>query len=169
MGPSTWWTATLVAAGIVLSACGAGGGPDELGTAGAGHGDHGDHGGMGAVGGPADASEADRTIDVTALDTMAFDPAELEVDAGETITFVVTNVGEAVHEFTLGDPAMQEQHAEEMAGASEMHHNQPNSIVVDPGETGELTWHFREAGTVEYACHQPGHYPAGMHGEIDVS
>lgn len=130
--------------------------------------DHGDMD-MAAVGGPADAAEADRTIEVTTLDTMAYDPSAITVESEETVTFTVTNTGEAVHEFTLGDQAMQEEHAEEMGDMDAgMAHDEPNSLSLQPGETKELTWRFGETGTVIYACHEPGHYQAGMRGEISV-
>jgi uncharacterized cupredoxin-like copper-binding protein len=49
---------------------------------------------------------------VTTLDTMALEPAKIDVTAGETVTFSVANAGQAAHEFTVGDHAMQEEHAE---------------------------------------------------------
>jgi uncharacterized cupredoxin-like copper-binding protein len=119
------------------------------------------------VGEPADPSEATRTIEVEAFD-MAFDPDQVEVAAGEVVTFVVTNTGEAVHEFVLGDAAMQAEHAHQMADDGHAH-DDPNAISLAPGETKELTWRFVEAGTVEYGCHEPGHYEAGMHGEMTIS
>lgn len=69
----------------------------------------------GRVGEPTDADEATRTVEVTTLDTMAFQPDTIDVSAGEAVTFVVTNTGRAVHEFTLGDAAMQQEHADAMA------------------------------------------------------
>jgi uncharacterized cupredoxin-like copper-binding protein len=121
------------------------------------------------VGEPADADHAVRTIEVAALDTMAFEPSTITVSAGETITFEVTNTGQAVHEFTIGDAAMQEEHADAMAHIPEgMGHDLPNSINLQPGETKELTWRFGDAGEVEYACHVPGHYEAGMRGQLTV-
>lgn len=169
--------AVCLATGLVLTGCG---GTDSGadGTTG-GHGGHGSsdgatdgdgsQAGAAAPGEPADASEADRTIEVEARD-IAFDPTTVEVAAGETVTFVVTNTGEALHEFTLGDAAAQEQHAEEMESghAGEAHHG-PNSITVEPGRTEELTWRFESAGELEYACHVPGHYEAGMRGTVTVS
>jgi plastocyanin len=56
----------------------------------------------GGVGGPADADQAARTVKVTTLDTMSFEPSRFTVSAGETVTFVVTNTGQAVDELTLG-------------------------------------------------------------------
>jgi uncharacterized cupredoxin-like copper-binding protein len=122
------------------------------------------------AGGPASSVEASRTIELTARDSMAFEPASIHVSAGEVVTFVVTNAGQAAHEFTLGDEAMQREHADAMAHMPpDMHHGFPNSITVQPGHTERLTWRFGEAGTLEYACHEPGHYDAGMHGPITVS
>jgi uncharacterized cupredoxin-like copper-binding protein len=121
------------------------------------------------IGGPADADESARTVEVTTFDTMAFEPGTIEVSAGEAVTFVVTNAGQAVHEFTLGDAAMQQEHANAMEHMrAGMTHDLPNSITLEPGETGQLTWRFGVAGTLEYACHEPGHFDGGMHGQITV-
>jgi uncharacterized cupredoxin-like copper-binding protein len=123
-----------------------------------------------SVGGPADAVHATRTIEVSTRDTMAYEPAAIEVAAGEIVTFVVTNVGQSTHEFTIGDAAMQQEHASAMAHMpAGMAHDLPNSITLEPGETKELTWQFGHAGQLEYGCHEPGHYDAGMHGQISVS
>jgi uncharacterized cupredoxin-like copper-binding protein len=123
-----------------------------------------------SVGGPADANQAARTVEVRTFDTMTFEPSRLNVSAGETVTFVVTNSGQAVHEFTLGDAAMQQQHADEMAQmADAMAHNEPNSIVLQPGETRQLTWRFGDTAALEYGCHEPGHYQAGMRGQITIT
>ncbi len=124
---------------------------------------------VGGAGGPADASDAARVIEVAALDTMTFEPAGIEVSAGEVVTFEVTNRGQAVHEFTVGDAAMQEEHAQAMAHMPEgVTHALPNTITLKPGETRQLTWRFGGAGELEYACHEPGHYEAGMRGQITV-
>ncbi len=140
----------------------------------------GDHDGAEADGGhahessfgsPADASDADRVIEVDANDDFTFGPAEILVSAGETITFVVTNTGNLPHDFTLGDQHAQDEHAAEMAemmAGGEMAHDDPNAVVVEPGATKELTWHFSEAGAFMIGCHQPGHYAAGMVGSVDV-
>lgn len=82
---------------------------------------------------------------------------------------MVTNIGRAAHEFTLGDAAMQLEHAAAMAHMpAGMAHDLPNSITLQPGETKELTWRFGNAGTLEYGCHEAGHYGAGMRGGINV-
>jgi uncharacterized cupredoxin-like copper-binding protein len=122
------------------------------------------------LGARADAGAATRTVEVTALDTLVFEPATIRVGAGETVTFVVTNLGKSVHEFTLGDAAMQREHAQAMAHIpAGMGHEFPNAITLRPGETKRLTWRFPDTGTLEYACHVAGHYEGGMRGRITVN
>ncbi|WP_347905136.1 cupredoxin family protein [Pseudomonas purpurea] len=53
-------------------------------------------------------------------------------------------------------------------GAS-MKHDDPNSVLVEPGKTAELTWTFKQASNLEFACNIPGHYQAGMVGKLTVS
>ena len=122
------------------------------------------------AGTPATAADADRRVEVTATDDLAYEPPTIEVTAGETITFVVTNTGEVEHEFVLGSEAEQVEHAAEMAemepGA--MEHDEANAVAVEPGETAELTWHFPAAGELQYACHEPGHFEGGMIGTIVI-
>lgn len=129
-----------------------------------------DHDGGFAWGEPADPGEADRVVNVRMLDELRFDPASIEVQVGETITFEVVNNGQIAHDFTLGDEATQDAHDAEMAeGMASMGHDEPNSMVLDPGETGRLTWHFSTAGSTLYGCHIPGHYAAGMVGTIAIA
>lgn len=120
-----------------------------------------------AFGAPGQASAATRTIEVVTKDPYRFEPEELEVESGETVTFVVTNEGERTHEFVLGDIEYQDSHGEAMA-AGAMHH-EGNAVTVEPGATEQLTWTFPEEGEVFYGCHVAGHYDAGMVGAISVS
>ncbi|MBA3850895.1 MAG: hypothetical protein H0X59_00810 [Chloroflexi bacterium] len=121
------------------------------------------------VGRPVDAGMAARSVAINTLDTMTFEPGAIDVSAGEIVTFNVTNPGQAVHDFTLGDAAMQEEHAAAMAHMPDgTAHELPNSITLQPGETKQLTWRFGDT-TVEYGCHEPGHYEAGMRGRITVA
>ncbi|MCW8277159.1 cupredoxin domain-containing protein [Pseudomonas sp. PCH199] len=52
---------------------------------------------------------------------------------------------------------------------SGMKHDDPNSVLVEPGKTAELTWTFSKATNLEFACNIPGHYQAGMVGKLTVS
>ena len=120
--------------------------------------------------------DADRTVEIEMIDT-AFEPAELEVEAGETIRFVFENSGEAPHDAFVGDTAAQADHEKEMReadddeghGGGHEENNAEDAITVEPGETGEVTYTFAEAGSVEIGCHQPGHYDAGMKIEVTVA
>lgn len=143
-----------------------------------------------AIGEPGKASQASRTIEVTAGDNF-YEPEKVEVKAGETIRFVITNTGQVVHDFTLGTPEMHAAHQKEMkmmvehgvidgdkinremmkmdmGGGRTMEHNDPNSALLEPGQTAEIVWTFTEPMTLEFACNVPGHYEAGMMGSIQV-
>ena len=48
-------------------------------------------------------------------------------------------------------------------------HEESNSILLEPGQTAELVWTFPEHAKLEFACNVPGHYDAGMVGEIDLT
>ena len=152
----------------------------SLAAASGGHGDGenghgGGHGGDNAFefGTPAPDTDADRTIKIAAHDSMRFEPSDVTVEAGEVIRFVVRNTGQVLHSFTLGTPKYQQQHQQEMQGmamskmASHMD-DSSNGIVIRPGETRTLTWRFRQNGTVEFVCHIPGHYAAGMKGQVEI-
>ena len=145
---------------------------------------------------PAPAASATRTVEVDMTD-MAFTPKSLEVKAGEIVRFVLVNNGQLLHEFNLGNAAMHAAHQKEMLemqqsgmltptgvgrgamdhsamghGSMEMpgmKHDDPNSVLVEPGKTAELTWTFSKADNLEFACNVPGHYQAGMVGKVKVA
>lgn len=126
--------------------------------------DHGDA----AIGEPGDAARITRTVRVDMADTMRFTPAQITVQRGETIRFEVVNSGQVRHEMTLGTLADLVAHAEQMRRHPEMEHADANAITVDPGQRGEIVWHFTRTGAVEFACLQPGHFEAGMRGAVQV-
>ena len=115
------------------------------------------------------ASKVDRTIRITTLD-IRFDKIRLHVRAGETVRFIVTNKGQLTHEFIIGDAREQAEHEQEMQQMTGMDMpDEPNGITLKPGQTKTLIWTFGLEGEVELACHVPGHYAAGMVGEIFVN
>ncbi|MEK6720074.1 MAG: cupredoxin family protein [Chloroflexota bacterium] len=129
-----------------------------------------DHAAGFSGGEPADASAADRVVEIRMLDALRFEPASVDVKVGETITFRVINDGQITHDFTLGDAETQDKHDAEMAaGMSGMGHDKPNVLTVDPGAEGELTWRFTAPATLLYGCHVPGHYGAGMVGTLTIA
>ena len=99
---------------------------------------------------------------------MRYSTADIKVRKGETIRFVITNVGKVRHEFSLGTEKELIEHNEEMKKFPDMVHEEPNKVTIDPGKKGEVVWKFTNAGTVHFACLHPGHYEAGMKGKIKV-
>lgn len=134
------------------------------GTHGGGHG-HDDE----AIGKPGLAAKVSRTIKVDMLDTMRFTPSSLAVKQGETIRFVVRNLGQLPHEMVLGKEKDLKAHYEVMKKNPEMEHDDPNSVSLQPGKTGEMIWQFTQSGKVDFACLHPGHFDAGMKGQVRVA
>ncbi len=149
------------------------------------------HGQESAIGEPGNASQASRTITMKMTDNR-FTPGKVSVRKGETIRFKVKNSGNFVHEFNIGTAAMHIDHQKEMMmmfdhGALEvdkihrgkmamampngatMQHDDPNSVLLEPGETAEVIWEFSTDAELEFACNLPGHYESGMMGHIRVN
>jgi uncharacterized cupredoxin-like copper-binding protein len=120
------------------------------------------------VGKPGDRNKVSRTMQVLMSDDMKFTPAKIDVKRGETIKFVVRNAGQIKHEMVIGSIRELKQHAELMRTMPGMEHDDPNQVTLDPGKSGELVWQFTKAGTVDFACLQPGHFEAGMIGTVSV-
>ena len=134
------------------------------------------------------ASEVTRTITVTMRDNY-YEPETISVKAGETVRIKVANKGEFLHEFGLGTAAMHAKHQKQMmtmmehgmiepqrinfdrmkmdhGGGGMMAHDDPNSILLEPGKSGEIVWKFTKPMKLEFACNIPGHYESGMMGEV---
>jgi len=122
-----------------------------------------------AIGKPGKATDAKRTITVSMLDSMRFNPQSISVKQGETIKFIVKNSGKVKHEMVLGTENELKEHAEVMKKNPEMEHADDNQVTVQPGKSGEIIWQFTKSGKVNFACLQPGHFEAGMKGVVAVS
>lgn len=136
------------------------------GMAGGGHSGNGGH--AQGAGEPGNAKRVSRTVQVLMSDDMRFAPAKVNVKRGETIKFVVKNAGQVKHEMVIGSAAELMRHAELMRKMPGMEHDEPNMVTLDPGKSAELVWQFTKAGTVDFACLQPGHFEAGMLGAVSV-
>lgn len=120
-----------------------------------------------------------------------YEPEQISVKDGETIRFVVKNEGMLVHEFNIGTAAMHAAHQDEMrmmvehgviqgdtinhammkmdmGNGQTMEHDDPNSVLLEPGQRKEVIWTFTDNANLEFACNVPGHYAAGMMGQINV-
>jgi uncharacterized cupredoxin-like copper-binding protein len=141
-------------------------------AAGSHAGGHGDESSM-AIGKPGKAKQAKRTVNITMSEKedgrMVFEPAVLKVKEGETVRLKFTNKGETDHEFVMDTTEGVLEHKVLMEKFPEMEHADPNSIRLAPGAKGEIIWTFVNTGDFTFACLIPGHYDAGMKGDITVA
>ncbi len=152
--------------------------------------DSGGHGHAANIGEQGKAFEVTRVIEIVMTDNR-FEPEQISVENGETNRFVLKNKGEFVHEFNIGTAAMHAKHQKEMAvmfdhgvleadkinydkmqmdmgGGKTMDHDDPNSVLLEPKGSAEIVWKFGSSARLEFACNIPGHYDAGMMGEIRI-
>jgi uncharacterized cupredoxin-like copper-binding protein len=147
------------------------------------------HSGNTGIGEPG-SSAPSRTIEVVMYDNY-YNFDSLDIKEGETVRFIVKNEGMLVHEFNLGTEAMHIAHEPEMLmmvqhgvlkptsidhkAAKAMQdqmghgeHNDPNSVLLEPGQSGEIVWTFPKHSKeqIQFACNVPGHYAAGMVGTV---
>jgi len=121
-----------------------------------------------AFGREGDPGKAKRTIRVDMADTMRFSPAEITVNRGDTVKFIVRNKGRQMHEMVIGTIKELRAHAEVMKKHPTMEHDEPYMAHVAPGKTETIVWRFTKAGEFHYGCLVPGHFEAGMVGTITV-
>ena len=146
------------------------------------------------IGQPGVASEVTRTVEV-GMGDIFFKPESIDVKPGETIRFVLRNEGSLLHEFNIGKAAAHAAHQKEMAAMLQngtltpsghgqamadmehtsggmkmvgMEHNDPNSVLIEPGAIQELIWTFNNSTGLQFACNVPGHYQSGMVGPFDL-
>ena len=145
---------------------------------------------MNMIGEKGDPTKIDRTIEIEMYDNYYY-PTQIDVKKGETIKFVVKNLGELVHEYNIGTKEMHIKHQPEMAKLVEheillsdkidhkkmkemgkkdhsLGHSHANSVLLEPNKTGEIIWKFSKDISLEMACNMPGHYEAGMVGKINI-
>jgi uncharacterized cupredoxin-like copper-binding protein len=93
-------------------------------------------------------------------------PSTTTFQIGVPYHFVITNNGSVEHEFEIMPP-----------NGSQLTQDQVDSMrlagidSITPGQTLTLDYTFTKAapeGTLEFACHLPGHYESGMHTSIVV-
>ncbi len=133
-----WVTLAVLAAGLVLGACGGGGGSDKAKSSG-------DSG-----------AQADKTAVVTpegpklevSAKEFAFTPSTLTMKAGQPTDVVLKNQGSIEHAFSASHAGFK--------------------LPVPAGGTGDLVLTIAKPGTYQFHCSVPGHEGAGMKGTITV-
>ena len=143
---------------------------------------------MNMIGEKGDPNKVDRTVKVKMYDNY-YEPNVIKVKKGETIRFIVENLGELVHEYNIGTKEMHVEHKQEMQKLvdheiiladkidkikmkkmSKMDHSfghsHANSVMLEPKQKGEIIWKFSKDINLEMACNVPGHYESGMVGKL---
>ncbi|NJC95414.1 MAG: hypothetical protein FIB03_03585 [Anaerolineae bacterium] len=94
-------------------------------------------------------------------------------EVGVPYHFVVTNKGSVEHELMVMPPLTEDQMGMgmNMSQMDEMALAMVEAADLQPGKTASFDYTFTEpapAGTLEFACHTPGHYESGMKLPITV-
>lgn len=103
---------------------------------------------------------------IVSIEHSRFEPTELTVEQGTTVTFVIRNDDPIDHEFIVGDRTVQRHHE---VGRDKHHHGVvPGEVSVPAGEERTTSYTFSQPGTLLFGCHLPAHYAYGMKGVIHV-
>ncbi len=143
---------------------------------------------MNMIGEKGDPNKVDRVVNIKMYDNY-YEPNVVKIKKGETIKFIVENLGELVHEYNIGTKEMHVKHQPEMQKLIDheiilgdkidkikmkkmskmdhsLGHSHANSVMLEPKKTGELIWKFSKDINLEMACNIPGHYETGMVGNL---
>ena len=141
--------------------------------------------GVGKIG---DKKDVRKVVRVSMYDNY-FKPSSIKVKKGQTVKFIIENKGEFVHEFNIGTKEQHIKHQPEMAMMTKMgvlfpdyidmdqmmkmakmnpsmKHDHGNSVLLEPGKSGEIIWEFGDNTELEVACNVPGHYEDGMFNKV---
>ena len=143
---------------------------------------------MNMIGEEGDPNKIDRVVNIKMYDNY-YEPNLVKIKKGETIKFIIENLGEMVHEYNIGTKEMHIKHQPEMQKLIDheillvdkidkikmkkmskmdhsLGHSHANSIMLEPKSSGELIWKFSKDISLEMACNIPGHYESGMVGNL---
>ena len=143
---------------------------------------------MNMIGEKGDPNKIDRVVNIKMYDNY-YEPNVIKIKKGETIKFVVENLGDLVHEYNIGTKEMHIKHQPEMQKLIDheillvdkidkvkmkkmskmdhsLGHSHANSIMLEPKTSGVIIWKFTKDINLEMACNIPGHYESGMFGNL---
>ena len=143
---------------------------------------------MNMIGEKGDPNKIDRVVKIKMYDNY-YEPNLVKVKKGETIKFIIENLGEMVHEYNIGTKEMHLKHQPEMQKLIDheillvdkidktkmkkmskmdhsLGHSHANSVMLEPKTSGEIIWKFSKNIDLEMACNIPGHYESGMVGDL---
>jgi uncharacterized cupredoxin-like copper-binding protein len=149
-------TAALLALAIltvVAIACGGDGGDEPSGTVG---------------------DDGVREITIRMTDAVRFEPASINLKAGEPVRLVIDNSEAAsIHDFTVKEmPVANVNHEGEAEGGHagmDASDEYDLHLALESGHDGVLEFTPTESGEYEFLCTVTGHFEAGMTGTLNVS
>jgi len=122
---------------------------------------------LAACGGSAAAPASNKPVEVqVTLSDFKIESSLTTFSTGVPYHFIVTNKGSVAHEFEIMPPATDPLSPEQVSKMT-----LAGIPTVQPGATQTLDYTFTQpasTGKLEFACHLPGHYDAGMHTPIVV-
>lgn len=107
------------------------------------------------------ASSTEQTVQVS-LGNMVITPSLTTFSVGVPYTFVVANEDTIEHELVI-------ERRGEVDVPLETNGHEAEVEDVEPGEAKRFRWTFTEPGEYQLACHEPGHFEAGMLVAIEVT
>ena len=115
--------------------------------------------------------------DCTIVGYLGNDPEMRYTPSGKAVTtfsvgvpyhFVVTNKGAVAHEFVIMPLEQGTQGSEAQLPSTALAGIAGKDLPTGATKTLDYTFTQAPAGGLEFACHLPGHYEAGMHTPITV-
>lgn len=107
------------------------------------------------------------------MSEFAYDCTLPPIPAGVAVGLEFVNIGAVEHEAVIGDMTAQDEAAQlmqaEASGEEADHAEGAPSILLDPGEVGQLAVMFDEPKDLIIGCHVAGHWEAGMSGDFEVA
>jgi uncharacterized cupredoxin-like copper-binding protein len=105
--------------------------------------------------------EQPRMVVIDMEDDLRFTPMDIPVTNGETVLFVLPNLGQVVHEFQVGPAGLVASDTVDGTVVVEVDE-------IEGGHVKSVVYTFDGPGPYAFACHEPGHFEAGMKGTITL-
>ena len=119
-------------------------------------------------GGAGGAASGNATTVTVTLTDFKIDSSVTSFSVGVPYHFVVTNKGAVAHEFVIMPPEQAAQSSEAQLPSTALAGIAGKDLPTGATKTLDYTFTQAPAGGLEFACHLPGHYEAGMHTPITV-
>ena len=105
-----------------------------------------------------------------------FDPATVEVQAGQQVTITMQNMGTVEHDFVIQEMPMEQAAGDSESAGAVMPGHTMDEMAMEPavhmgamaGMSGSVTFVPTKPGTYEFFCAVAGHKEAGMVGTLMV-